>query len=57
VPVTPPGGLKRVLIFMGDKVTTQTGEKIKAVKQGYDWLVEVNDFERYTIPEAVVLGG
>jgi hypothetical protein len=57
VHITPPGGLKRVLIFMGDKVTTDPGEKIKAVKQGYDWLIEVNDYEHYTIPEAVVLGG
>jgi hypothetical protein len=57
VHITPPGGLKRVLTFMGDKVTTNPGEKIKAVKQGYDWLIEVNDYEHYTIPEAVVLGG
>jgi hypothetical protein len=57
VHITPPGGLKRVLIFMGDKVTTNPGEKIKAVKQDYDWLIEVNNYEHYTIPEAVVLGG
>jgi len=57
VHITPPGGLKRVLNFMGDKVSTNPGEKIKAVKQGYDWSVEVNDYEHYTIPEAVVLGG
>ena len=57
VHITPPGGLKRVLIFMGDKVTTNPGEKIKAVKQGYDWVIEVNDYEHYTIPEAVVQGG
>jgi len=57
VHITPPGGLKRVLIFMGDKVTTNPGDKIKAVKQGNDWLIEVNDYEHYTIPEAVVLGG
>jgi len=57
VHITPPGGLKRVLIFMGDKVTTNPGEKIKAVKQGYDWVIEVNDYEHYTIPGAVVEGG
>lgn len=57
VHITPPGGLKRVLTIMGDKVTTNLGEKIKAVKQGSDWLIEVNDYEHYTIPEAVVLGG
>jgi len=57
VHITPPGGLKRVVIFMGDKVTTNPGEKIKAVKQGYDWVIEVNDYEHYTIPEAVINGG
>ncbi|XEI31227.1 hypothetical protein NMD14_10380 [Aeromonas veronii] len=57
VHITPPGGLKRVLTFMGDKVTTNPGEKVKAVKQGYDWSVEVNDYEHYTIPEAVISGG
>jgi len=57
VHITPPGGLNRVLIFMGDKVTTNPGENIKAVKQGDDWLIEVNDYEHYTIPEAIVLGG
>jgi hypothetical protein len=57
VHITPPGGMKRVLIFMGDKVTTNPSEKIKAVKQGYDWVIEVNDFEHYTIPEAVINGG
>lgn len=57
VHITPAGGLKRVLIFTGDQVSTSPGEEIKAVKQGYDWLIEINDFERYTIPEAVVLGG
>ena len=57
VHVTPPGGLKRVLSFMGGEVTTNAGEKIKAVKHGDDWSVEVNDFEHYTIPEAVISGG
>jgi hypothetical protein len=42
---------------MGDTVTTNPGEKIKAVKQGYDWVIEVNDYEHYTIPGAVVEGG
>jgi hypothetical protein len=57
VHITPPGGLKRVLLFMGDKVSTNPGEKVRAVKQGYDWSVEVNDYEQYTIPEAVISGG
>ncbi|MCL6261926.1 hypothetical protein [Craterilacuibacter sp. RT1T] len=57
VHITPPGGLKRVLTFMGDKVTTDPRDKLKAVKKGYDWEIEVNDYEHYTIPEAVVQGG
>ena len=57
VHVTPPGGLTRVLTFMGANVTTNPGEKVEAVKQGYDWSVKVNDYEHYTIPEAVIWGG
>lgn len=57
VHITLPGGLKRVLTFMGDKVMTNPGEKVKAVKKRYDWEVGVNDYEHYTIPEAVVSGG
>ena len=33
------------------------GEKIKAVKQDGEWLIEVNDYEHYRIPEAVIFGG
>lgn len=57
VHVKPPGGLERVLTFIGGKVTTNPGEKLKATKQGHDWSVEVNDYEHYTIPEAVISGG
>lgn len=57
VHITPPGGLTRVLTFMGANVTTNPGEKVEAVKQGYDWSVKVNDYEHYTIPEAVIWGG
>ena len=57
VHITPPGGLKRILIFIGDKVTTNPGETIKEEKHGYDWSVEINDYEHYTIPEAVIVGG
>lgn len=57
VHITPPGGLTRVLTFMGANVTTNPGEKVEAVKQGYDWSVKVNDYKHYTIPEAVIWGG
>ena len=56
VHVTPPGGFKRVLTFMGDKVTAK-GSKVKASKHGDMWSVEVNDYEHYQIPEAVIVGG
>lgn len=57
VHITPPGGLERVLTFMGDTVTTNEGEKVKAVKQDGEWLIEVNDYEHYRIPEGVIFGG
>jgi len=57
VHLTPPGGLKRVLYFTGDKVTSDAGAKLKAGKKGDLWSVEVNDYEHYQIPEAVILGG
>ena len=57
VHVTPPGGLERVLTFMGSKVTSTAGAKVKATKTGDTWSIEVNDVEHYQIPEAVVSGG
>jgi hypothetical protein len=48
----------RVLRFAGDKVTSaNANEKVTAEKRGDDWLISVNDFYFYTIPEAVILGG
>lgn len=55
VHITPPGGLKRELTFVGDKVSSEG--KIKAAKTGDMWSVEVNDYEHYQIPEAVISGG
>lgn len=57
VHITTPSGLKRVLTFMGDTVTTDPGDKVNAVKRGDAWEVEVKGGEHYTIPEAVVQGG
>lgn len=57
VHITPPGGLERVLTFMGDTVTTGPNEKLKAEFKGDAWSIEVNDFEHYTIPDAVINGG
>jgi hypothetical protein len=48
----------RVLRFTGGKVTSaNASEKVTAETRGDDWLIGVNDFYFYTIPEAVILGG
>jgi hypothetical protein len=57
VHLTPPGGFKRVLTFAGGTVTSDAGAKVKASKGGDLWSVEVNDYEHYRIPEAVISGG
>ncbi len=57
VHVTPPGGFERVLTFAGGKVTSNADAKVKASKSGDLWSVEVNDYEHYRIPEAVISGG
>lgn len=57
VRVTPPGGLERVLKFSGNSASAPESQSIKASKQGDEWSIEVNGFERYRIPDAVVNGG
>jgi hypothetical protein len=57
VHVTPPEGLERVLTFVGSKVTSTGGAKVKAAKKGYTWSIEINDVAHSEIPEAVVSGG
>jgi hypothetical protein len=57
VHVKPPGGLERVLTFMGDEVTTDGGSKVKASENDGMWSIEVNDYEHYQIPESVIWGG
>jgi hypothetical protein len=57
VHVTPPGGFKRVLTFLGDKVTADGGASVKAAKSGDLWTVDVNDYEHYRVPTAVITGG
>jgi hypothetical protein len=56
VHIKPSGGLERVLTFMGNTVTSGN-EKVKASKAAGLWTIEVNDYEHYQIPEAVVSGG
>jgi hypothetical protein len=57
VHVTPPGGFKRVLTFDAGKVGADADAKVKASKNGDLWSVDVNDYEHYRIPEAVISGG
>jgi hypothetical protein len=56
VHIKPAGGLERVLNFRGNTVTSGS-DKVKAYKAGDLWTVEVNDYEHYRIPEAVISGG
>ncbi|MDH5286459.1 MAG: hypothetical protein OEX23_07465 [Betaproteobacteria bacterium] len=58
VHVTLPGGSKRVLTFLGDKVSADGGAAAKAVKSGDGmWSVDVGGKEQYRIPDAVISGG
>lgn len=57
VHVTPPGGFKRILSFKGKNVSSDSRSTVKAGKSGDNWLIEVNDYEHYQIPEAVISGG
>ena len=57
VHLTPPGGFKRVLTFVAGRVTADSGAGVKATKSGDLWSVDVNDYEHYRIPDAVVSGG
>ncbi len=54
---TPPGGFERVLIFAGEKVRSDADAQVKTEKSGDLWVIEVNDYEHYRIPEAVITGG
>jgi len=56
VHVTPPGGFERVFVFIGSTVSVEGSEKVKAKKEGDTWLIDVNDYEHYRIPEAVIVG-
>jgi hypothetical protein len=57
VHVTPPGGLKRVLTFAAGKVSGDSGASVKATRSADWWVVDVNDYEHYRIPDAVISGG
>lgn len=50
---------KRVFVFQNGKWTCSSADcKIKAAKSATDeWVISVNDYEHYSIPDAVVYGG
>lgn len=55
--VTPPGGFKRVLTFSSSQVSAGPQDHVKASREGDTWNVDVNDYEHYRIPDAVINGG
>jgi hypothetical protein len=57
VHVTPPGGFKRALTFVAGKVSADSGTGVMATRSGDLWSVDVNDYEHYRIPDAVISGG
>ena len=56
VHIKPAGGLERVLVFHGEKVTSGD-EKVVAKRNADEWVVEVNDYEHYRIWDSVIFGG
>jgi hypothetical protein len=57
VHLTPPGGFTRALTFIGGKVSADADASVKASRSGDLWLVDVNGYEHYRIPDAVISGG
>ena len=57
VHLTPPGGFERVLVFAGATVSSDGASTVKASKSDDWWSIDVNDYEHYRIPEAVISGG
>lgn len=57
VRITLPDGLTRILTFTGDKVSADEGATVHAGRSDDNWLIEVDDFEHYRIPDAVINGG
>jgi len=57
VQITTPTGLKRTLRFAGSQVSADGGGAVKSSQQADRWTIEVNDFETFQIPDAVINGG
>jgi hypothetical protein len=53
-----PDKVETVLVFTGTVVTSRDPKRaVTAEKTEYDWLIGVNNFHFYRIPEAVIFGG
>ncbi|MFZ5506480.1 MAG: hypothetical protein ACOY7P_13425 [Pseudomonadota bacterium] len=58
VHLTPPGGFRRVLRFVGSTVSADGDAlRVQTGREGDAWLIDVNDYEHYRIPDAVISGG
>ncbi len=55
--VTPQGGLKREFVFSGSRVSAGPEDSVKAKLQGDNWIIEVNGYEHYIVPLAIIEGG
>jgi hypothetical protein len=55
--VDATGRFTRVLTFAAGEVTANGGARVKASRSGDAWLVDVNDYEHYWVPDAVISGG
>lgn len=58
VHLTPPGGFRRVLRFVGGTVSADgDAPRVQTGREDDAWLIDVNDDEHYRIPDAVISGG
>ena len=56
VRVARPDGFERVLTFIDDKLIANGDAKVNASKSGDLWLVDLDDYEHYRIPDSVIIG-
>lgn len=58
VHLSTPGGEQRIIMFRGDEVFCEDPDvDLTSEKEGDTWEVSVNNFEFFSIPEAVITGG
>ncbi len=57
VHVTYPNAMKRVLIFNNGEWTAPEAKSIKFTRSSGEWIITVNDYEHYIIPDEVITGG